>query len=181
MNTLDRAFWLAFQQELASLTPLVDGLLEHGDWAADDLYSSVDGLELVRATWTLFGLRDRLVAATQVSPSDRLALKAFLSGKPEWIAHAATATAEVSPTETAEPFTDEDEVRDKVAGSIANLIEVRSRIEAGTFRTARELATLDNELASALELLRLITRDVRRQEHTQGQQPGTGPVRGAVS
>lgn len=182
MDTLDRTFWLAFEEDLASLTPLVDGLLERGDWAADDLYSSVDGVELVKATWTLFGLRDRLVTATQVSPEDRVALRAFLMGRPEWTPNITTAPAAVSPIEGTKPFTDEDEVREKVADSIANLIEVRSRIEAGTFRSPRELASLDNELASAIELLRLITRDVRSQEHTQGrQQPGPRPARLAGS
>ena len=83
MDTLDRTFWLAFEQDLASLTPLVHGLLERGDWAASDLYSSVDGVELVEATWRLFGLRDRLATATQVSAQDRLDLRAFLMGKPE--------------------------------------------------------------------------------------------------
>ena len=143
MDTLDRTFWITFEQELASLTPLVDELLARADWAADDLYTSADGVELVKATWTLFGLRDRLVSATQARDDS---------------------------APSPEPFTDEDEVREKLADSIANLIEVRSRIEAGTFRKAAELAALDRELASALELLRLITRDVRRQERTQGQE-----------
>lgn len=49
-----------------------------------------------------------------------------------------------------------------------SLIEVRSRIQAGTYRSPLELARLDNELASAIELLRLITRDVRHQDETQG-------------
>ena len=74
-----------------------------------------------------------------------------------------------------ERFTDEDEVREILAESIANLIEVRSRIEAGTFRSSRERASLDNELASAIELLRLITRDLRDQEPSQGQPPTPTP------
>lgn len=176
MDTLDRTFWVTFQKDLASLTPLVDGLLQRGDWTAKDLYSSVDGVELVKATWTLFGLRDRLATATQVSPKDRAALRDFLLGRPEWTPGIEPApTAAVSPPEANEPFTDENEVREKLADSIANLIEVRSRIEAGTFRSSSELACLDNELAAAIELLRLITRDVRRQERTQGQQPTPSP------
>lgn len=172
MDTLDRTFWQAFEKDLASLTPLVNGLLQKGDWAAEDLYSSADGLELVKATWTLFGLRDRLLAATRVSTEDRIALCAFLMGRPEWTPSVTSASQEpVPPGEGSERFTDEDEVREKLADSIANLIEVRSRIEAGTFRSPRELASLDNELASAVELLRLITRDVRHQEHSQGRQP----------
>lgn len=110
--------------------------------------------------------------ATQVSPQDRVALRTFLMGKPEWTPSITTAPqAAVYPPEGSEQFTDEEEVRVKVADSIANLIEVRSRIEAGTFRSPRELASLDNELASAVELLRLITRDVRYQEQTQGEHP----------
>ncbi len=181
MDTLDRTFWVIFQKDLASLTPLVDGLLQRGDWMAKDLYSSVDGVELVKATWTLFGLRDRLATATQVSPKDRAALRDFLLGRPEWTPGIEpTPTAAVSPPKANEPkanepFTDENEVREKLADSIANLIEVRSRIEAGTFRSSSELACLDNELASAVELLRLITRDVRRQEQTQAQQPAPSP------
>ena len=168
MDTLDRTFWLAFERDLASLTPLVDGLLERGDWAARDLYSSVDGVELVEATWRLFGLRDRLATETQVSAQDRLDLRAFLMGKPEWAPSITSAPAAVSPPGGSEPFTDEEEVLEKVADSIANLIEVRSRIQAGTYRSPLELARLDNELASAIELLRLITRDVRHQDETQG-------------
>ena len=43
-----------------------------------------------------------------------------------------------------ERFTDEDEVREILAESIANLNEVRSRIEAGPFRSSRERASLAN-------------------------------------
>lgn len=82
--------------------------------------------------------------------------------------HAIGLNSAVSPPGGSEPFTDEEEVREKVADSIANLIEVRSRIQAGTYRSPLELARLDNELASAIELLRLITRDVRHQDETQG-------------
>ena len=90
-------------------------------------------------------------------------------GKPEWTPSITPAPDAVSSQGGSEPFTDEEEVREKVADSIANLIEVRSRIHAGTYRSPRELASLDNELASAIELLRLITRDVRHQDESNGQ------------
>lgn len=177
MDTLDRRFWVTFQQDLDSLTPLVEKILERADWAAEDLYTSADGIALVRATWTLFGLRDRLVKATQVTPEDKAALRDFLAGRPEWVAHPAGALDEArSRTAVGETYSDENEVREKLADSIANLIEVRSRIEAGTFRSPSELANLDHELASATELLRLIARDVRRQD--QGQSDGTPPGQG---
>lgn len=171
MDTLDRTFWVTFQQDLVSLEPLVDKILARGDWAAEDLYTSLDGVELVKATWTLFGLRDRLVSATQVTPEDREALRGFLAGTPEPAAGSTVVPAEGVSLPDELGFNDRDGIRAELAHSISSLIEVRSRIEAGTFRSPLELAGLDHELASATELLRLIARDVRRQDQGQAQQP----------
>lgn len=172
MDTNDRTFWATFEHDLASLTPLVDGILARGDWAAGDLQTSADGIALATATRMVSGLSDRLITASQVTPKDKVALPDSLAGRPQSTPSITPApTAAVPSPEGNELFTDEKEVQEELAETIATLIEVRSRIEADTYRRPRELASLAHELASATELLRLITRDVRHQEHTQGEQP----------
>jgi hypothetical protein len=97
-------------------------------------------------------------------------------GMPEWIPSiTSTPDAAVSPPGGNERFTDEEEVREKLADSIDNLIDVRSRIEAGTYRRPSEFACLDRELGSAVELLRLINRGVHHQKRSQGQEPTLRP------
>lgn len=154
MIPLDRTFWTDLDNDLASLTPLVEKIIARGDWTASDLYTSPDGLALIEATAVIFANHDQPSQDRSLPPS---------------VSESLPPSDSESQPAPAEP----PEVLGGLADALTALITIRSRIATGHPRTGSEAAALQHELASATEVLRLITRDTRTQDLDPDPDPAT--------
>ena len=155
MNTLNRSFWATFEHNLASLKPLVERLIHRRDWTVDNPPSVSHG-GARSAPDDASEARDQLAQATQATAEDCTTLGAYLASR--------SAEVPVTPDPSPDQGRQDSRAQDRLADTVDNLIEVRSDIEGTPPRSRGESAALEHAVGSASEVLRLIRRDLHRQE-----------------
>ena len=155
MNTLNRSFWATFEHNLASLRPLVERLIHRRDWTVDNP-SSVSHGGARSAPDDASEARDQLAQATQATAEDCTTLGAYLASR--------SAEVPVTPDPSPDQGRQDSRAQDRLADTVDNLIEVRSDIEGAQPRSRGESAALEHAVGSASEVLRLIRRDLHRQD-----------------
>jgi len=155
MDTLNRSFWAAFEHNLASLRPLVQKLIHRRDWTVDNPPSTSDG-GAPSAPDDASEARDQLARATQATAEDCTTLGTYLASR--------SAAVPVTPDPGPDQGRQDSPAQDRLADTVDNLIEVRSDIEGTPPRSRGESAALEHAVGSASEVLRLIRRDLHRQD-----------------
>ena len=154
MNTLNRSFWAAFEHNLASLKPLVDRLIHRRDWTVDSPSSTSQ--EGAPSALDASEARDQLARATQATAEDCTTLGAYLASR--------SADVPVTPEPGPNQGRQNSRAQDRLADTVDNLIEVRSDIEGTPPQSSGESAAIEHAVGSASEVLRLIRRDLDRQD-----------------
>ncbi len=154
VNTLNRSFWAAFEHNLASLKPLVDRLIHRRDWTVDNPSSTSQ--EGAPSALDASEARDQLARATQATAEDCTTLGAYLASR--------SADVPVTPDPGPNQGRQDSRAQDRLADTVDNLIEVRSDIEGTPPQSSGESAALEHAVGSASEVLRLIRRDLHRED-----------------